>query len=145
MSMNEELRTLVLEMRDAYDAVGPFIEEKNSDACPRCESVCCIDRHGTHDAEDLLFVAALSEALGETVKPLEPPKADDTEPCRHLGPKGCRIERWRRPYRCTWYFCDSLLTIMPEGNKRVYRQFISRLDNLKNLRHALELNFHKKC
>lgn len=96
------------ELREAYEAVSLLIEGFTSRICPECRNVCCIDRHGTHEEADILFL----EALGGGV-PEEPPRESDTEPCRHLGLRGCAIPRWRRPYRCTWYFCPPLLEAMP--------------------------------
>jgi hypothetical protein len=119
-------------MREAYDAVSPFIELHTSRVCPLCQRVCCIDRHGTHEPEDLAVIEALSESPPQE-KPLEP----DTRPCRQLGPTGCSLKRWQRPYRCTWYFCDALLEEMPREDPRAYREFIGRLRLLQELRHEV--------
>jgi hypothetical protein len=34
----------------------------------------------------------------------------DKAPCQFIGTNGCVLPRIKRSYRCTWYFCDSLLT-----------------------------------
>jgi hypothetical protein len=116
-------------MKEAYEDLSPFIEKHTMRVCPVCERVCCIDRHGSHEAEDIMFL----EALGEGVPPV-PRKKDDTQPCRHLGPSGCAIPRWQRPYRCTWYFCARLLDEMPHRDPREYREFVRALGRLKELR-----------
>jgi hypothetical protein len=116
-------------MRAAYDAVSPFIETHTSRICPTCEAVCCMDRHGEYEAEDLAYLEALGEPLPDTTR-----KEHDTEPCRHMTPTGCGIARWRRPFRCTWFFCARLLQEMPEADKRGYRTFIKALDELQALR-----------
>lgn len=123
---------LAEEMREAYDAVSPFIELHTSRVCPDCQRVCCIDRHGTHEPEDLAVIAA----LGETPPP-EQPLVPDTVPCRQLAPTGCGLERWQRPYRCTWYFCTALLDEMPEEDPRGYREFMEKLKRLQDLRHEV--------
>jgi len=125
-------RSLAEEMREAYDSVSPFIEHHTSRVCPDCLSVCCIDRHGTHEREDL----ALIEALGE-VPPPERPLEQDTSPCRQLGEMGCGLMRWQRPYRCTWYFCSALLEAMDQEDPRAYREFIRKLRRLQDLRLAV--------
>lgn len=125
-------RELAEEMRTAYDAVSPFIELHTSRVCPGCEKVCCIDRHGTHEPEDL----AVIEALGESPPP-EEPLEPDTLPCRRLGPRGCGLERRRRPYRCTWYFCTALLEEMAGEDPRAYRDFMGKLKRLQDLRHEV--------
>lgn len=124
--------SLARELRAAYEAVSPLIEGFTSKICPSCENVCCIDRHGTHEEGDLVFL----DASGAS-PPGEPPKSDDTEPCRHLGPQGCEIPRWRRPYRCTWYFCPSLLEAMPVEDPRAYRRLVAELERLGKLRELL--------
>ncbi|NIO32381.1 MAG: hypothetical protein GTN75_11410, partial [Gemmatimonadetes bacterium] len=112
--------------------VSPLIEAFTSRVCPSCESVCCIDRHGTHEAADLAFLSTIDEP-----PPGDSPKADDTLPCRHLGPRGCGIARWQRPYRCTWYFCPALLEAMPQADPKGYRALVSKLERLGELRQRL--------
>ena len=119
-------------MQKAYDEVSPFIELHTSRVCPSCAKVCCIDRHGTHETEDLAFLAALGQSA-----PPEPPLKDDTLPCRQLGREGCGLKRWQRPYRCTWYFCSALLEEMPDESPRGYREFIEKLKRLQALRHEV--------
>jgi hypothetical protein len=120
-------------MKEAYEAVSPFIEEHTTAVCPSCKSVCCIDRHGTHEEEDLLFI----DALGEP-PPSEGPRQDDAGPCRHLSPAtGCGIQRWRRPFRCTWFFCQPLLDKMRLENPKEYRRFVDGLQGLVRLRRRL--------
>lgn len=108
-----------------FDAVSSFIERHTQAVCPNCEKVCCIDRHGTYEKEDIVFLSAIGE-LRHDVRPKEP----DTEPCRFLSPVGCGLPRIRRPFRCTWYFCTALLDEMQGGNPREYRKFIAELNRL---------------
>lgn len=129
---NPVSRELATDMKRAYDEVSPFIELHTARVCPNCLKVCCIDRHGTHEPEDLAFI----EALGQGPPP-EPPLKDDTLPCRQLGPAGCGLERWRRPFRCTWYFCAALLEEMPEESPREYRRFMDKLGVLQRLRNQI--------
>lgn len=133
MQLSASLRaSLALELKAAYEAVSPIIEGFTRRVCPGCRSVCCIDRHGTHEDADLAFL----EAVGER-PPGGPPKEADTEPCRHLGAEGCTIPRWQRPYRCTWYFCPALLEAMPEIDPRAYRRLVAALERLGTLREML--------
>ncbi len=59
---------------------------------------------------------------------------DDTAPCRYLGPRGCTLERYERPYRCTWYFCPQLLQALASAEPREYRALVERLGRLQALR-----------
>ncbi len=127
--MREIPRKLALDMKEAFEAVSPFIEKHTRMVCPACPEACCIDRHGTHEEEDFAFLRGLGQP-----PPPEPPRAVDTEPCRHLSETGCRIPRWLRPFRCTWYFCSPLLEEMPEEDPREYREFMRALERLQDLR-----------
>jgi hypothetical protein len=126
------MKKLAREMKAAFEELSPLIEQYTAEVCPTCVKVCCIDRHGTHEPLDLLFIEALDEG-----PPPEPPLDDDTKPCRHLGPMGCTVERWRRPFRCTWYFCPALLEYMPRLNPREYRRFMHALARLQGLREQI--------
>lgn len=132
MSNDLVSRELGLQMQQAYNDVSAFIELHTSRVCPGCQKVCCIDRHGTHEIEDLAFI----QSIGETPSPTEP-LDDDTLPCRQLGEMGCGLKRWERPFRCTWYFCQALLDEMPEENPREYRVFIEKLRQLQQLRQQI--------
>ena len=45
MNMKEE-QLLARELKAAFEAVSPFIQWHTAKACPSCERLCCIDRHG---------------------------------------------------------------------------------------------------
>jgi hypothetical protein len=124
--------TIARAMKGAFDELSPFIENHTQTACPACKKVCCIDRHGTYEEEDILFL----EALGEKPE-TERPREEDTLPCRYLAPGGCRLRRHRRPFRCTWYFCNALLESMPGDVARKYRVFIKTFQDLQELRRRL--------
>ena len=137
--MSEEgLRPLALRMRAAYDAVSPFIESNTARICPSCQRVCCMDRHGEYEAEDLAYLEALGEPLPDISR-----KEIDTDPCRHMTPTGCGIARWQRPFRCTWFFCAALLDEMPKRDKRGYRKFIKSLRELQALRTEIAAELKK--
>ncbi len=119
-----------LEIREAYEALSPMIESYTSSVCPDCMLVCCIDRHAALDPEDLEFIRLVdSDAI-----PGEPPLDDDKKPCRYLGDLGCVLQRWRRPHRCTWYFCEPLLERMDQDGSRRYRQMLEALQRVGRLR-----------
>ena len=112
--------------------LSPFIQSHTSGVCPSCEKVCCINRHGCHDQTDILFLSA----IGITI-PRDETGREDTDPCRFLGDLGCMLERWMRPFRCTWYFCEPLLKSMEGEGGRGYRKFIEGLQRLIALRQKI--------
>jgi hypothetical protein len=116
-------------IRYRIDAIDSFIQRNTAAVCPSCESVCCVNKHGFYDYEDLIYIYSLG---------LKPPVykegVGDTDPCQFLSDCGCTIERALRPFRCNWYFCSSLLKHMENGPARAYRSFIRQLDEILDLR-----------
>ncbi len=117
-------------MEESFERLSPYIERHTGKVCPACKKVCCANKHGTPEREDLLFY----RALGAEAEPANGP-ADAV--CSLLGASGCGLPRWRRPFRCTWYFCEPLLDSMRRGNGRQYRLFVEELDRLVKLRARL--------
>jgi hypothetical protein len=114
-----------------------FIEENTRVVCPRCVSVCCINRHGRHEADDILYLraAGLTPVLsvdGDDAGDRIP--IDEAAPCVRLCREGCTLPRAERPFRCNWYFCTPLLEHMSGGPQRPYRAFIELLGRLVALR-----------
>ena len=120
------------ELKDAFIAVSPFIQKHTSVVCPHCEKVCCINKHGDPDENDLVFLSKLGIDLQGYVSDRK-----DTDPCRFLAEKGCSLERWMRPFRCTWFFCEPLLKSISEDNARAYREFVGSLRRLVLIRQKL--------
>lgn len=121
-----------LEMKSAMDDIDPYLNEITSRVCPECLNVCCIDRHGTYEENDMIFFNALG-AAPEAVTP----KLSDAEPCRYLTERGCIRPRWMRPFRCTWYYCPSLMNAFKHENPKKYRRFIELLQRLVATRKRL--------
>ncbi len=124
-------------IKEAFEKLTPYIERHTQRVCPDCRKVCCANKHGTPEAEDLLLFSALEI---EPVSASGPPDAL----CSHLTPKGCPLPRWHRPFRCKWYFCGPLLESMQEEGGRDYRAFVGDLERLVTLRRELLGNLGEK-
>jgi hypothetical protein len=120
------------ELRCLFDSLTPFIQGHTERVCPVCERVCCIDRHGRYDREDKIFISVLGIQIPAFIHDRK-----DTDPCRYLTSGGCSIERWQRPFRCTWYFCDALLESMKDDRGKPYRSFVHSLQKLVLIRQQL--------
>jgi hypothetical protein len=120
------------ELKDSFDAVSPFIEKHTLVVCPECETVCCIDKHGRYERNDLVFLRALEVEIAHN-----PSDRKETAPCRFLGDTGCCLERWMRPYRCTFFFCDPLLKSLENDNAKLYRAFMQYFQYLVSTRQKL--------
>ena len=110
----------------------PFIQESTGKVCPKCEHVCCINKHSYHTHFDVLYLRALGETVPSHMKGIA-----DSKPCQFLSPGGCRLGRFLRPYRCTWYFCTPLLEHIRNTPARRYRAFISCLEQISLEREVL--------
>ncbi len=126
------MRELADELKDAFDAVSPFIEKHTSIVCPECNQVCCIDKHGRCDMNDLVFLSALDAKIPDNL-----PDREESEPCRFLTDTGCSLERWRRPFRCTFFFCNPLLKSLENDNAKLYRAFVQYFQHMVLIRQKL--------
>jgi hypothetical protein len=118
------------------EKADPFIQKNTEEVCPRCRQVCCINRHSYHTHFDALYLLALGEEI-----PCHKAGIADSEPCQFLSPRGCRLRRFLRPYRCTWYFCTPLLEHIRTSPAREYRAFISCLEEISRGRELLLTSF----
>jgi hypothetical protein len=130
------IREMAAELRGRIDAVDSFIQENTAHVCPDCRKVCCINKHGYYDYQDLIYISALG---------LEPPAYSegiaDTDPCQFLGGTGCLIERSIRPFRCNWHFCSELIAFMNSGPAKPLREFNNKFRELQSLRQAISNAF----
>ncbi len=131
------LRDLAHQLKLALDACSPYIQQMTSEVCPACEKVCCVNRHGYYDDNDLIYVRALGLEL-----PSYRGGMSDTDPCQFLSDSGCTRERSARPFRCNWYFCNALIEHMEEEPARPYREFISAFQRVVELRGKMLKEFY---
>jgi len=125
-------RGLARELKEAFNTVSPFIEKHTAIVCPECTQVCCADKHGRYDSNDLLFLEALDADIPEFSH-----ERNEDDACRFIGETGCCLERWMRPYRCTFFFCDTLLKGLETDNAKLYRAFLDYFQHLVSLRQEL--------
>jgi len=127
-----DVKDLALEIKATFDLLSPFIEKHTLVVCPDCKKVCCADRHGLYDDDDLSFLNALGEESCQ-----ESGSFNKNDSCRYIYETGCSLERWRRPYRCTFFFCDALLKSIESDDPKLYRAFMSYFQHLVYLRQKL--------
>jgi len=107
---------------------SPLIEEYTAVVCPGCADVCCRQKHGLYRERDIGYLHALGEVIPgrDEARPLE-------GPCEMMGPQDCALSRWRRPFKCTWYFCDPLLAAMNEGPQKKARRLAAMMQEMMAL------------
>ena len=128
----DNLEELAVEIKEAFNTVSPFIEKHTAIVCPDCNHLCCKDKHGRYDQDDIKFLQAINAVI-----PPAQPERDESGPCRYMSEKGCSIERYLRPFRCTQFFCNPLLKSLEEDNAKLYRAFIEYLKHLIFVRQKL--------
>lgn len=130
--------TKAQEIKKKTDIIDSFIQKNTAEVCPDCKKVCCINKHGHYDYEDLIYIFALG-----LKPPLYKTDIDDAAPCQFLSDSGCTIERSIRPFRCNWYFCNDLIAYMSKGPARPYREFSSRFQEIQGLRREILSEFFR--
>ena len=122
----QKVEKLAVKVREGIKTISPLIQKSTHAICPCCKEICCINKHGYYNYEDLIYLHALG--LNPT-----PPAAGikDSDPCRFLGASGCIMERHMRPSGCNWYFCDPLLEHIEETPE--YHKFDESLRDIAEM------------
>jgi hypothetical protein len=109
--------------------LSPLVEDYTVLVCPDCRDVCCKQRHGIMNEQDIRYLSALGAKLPlhEQGRPLD-------GPCQFMGTEGCVSPRWLRPWRCTSYFCDALLEAMNSGPQKKARQVSALIQEIVAIR-----------
>ncbi len=104
-------RHVSLRIRELYGLVSPLIERVSERVCPSCDYICCRERHFSYDLYDRIFL----EQTGLYPTGMDTSsECDEDTYCRMLSENGCLLPRWQRPFRCTWFFCDTMISEMGE-------------------------------
>ncbi len=108
--------SLARDLAKAYAEVFPTLESLCRRTCSRCPAPCCLSAKVWFDLPDLLFL----HFAGCVVPPGQPLSRRE-EICRYSGPKGCRLDRFSRPWICTWYLCPVQTAVLrrdaPDGGE----------------------------
>jgi len=113
------------QLKELLTRISPLIEEYTAAICPACIDVCCRQKHGLYRDRDIAYLKSLGVQVPrrDAALPLE-------GPCEAMGPRGCVLPRWTRPFKCTWYFCEPLLAALNEGPPRKARQLTAAIDEM---------------
>ena len=125
LMITNDKKKLASELKDLLEVVSVYFEKHSSKICPKCKTVCCMVKHGYYDKDDRMFLSA----LGIDAPSFDPNK-NATDPCVFLKENGCSLPRWKRPFHCTWFFCEPLHGSMLDGSRNAYKSFISSYKKL---------------
>ncbi|KJR41095.1 hypothetical protein MCHI_003011 [Candidatus Magnetoovum chiemensis] len=126
---------------DYLESLEPLIQHGVSNVCPSCEKVCCVNRYGYFDVNDMVYLLALDNKYHRDYERFVSFTASDTTACAHLNQYGCSIERPLRPFRCNWFFCAPLIDFMSSRSAREFRDFSNRFSEIIRLRKTMIDNF----
>ncbi len=94
------LKSMAKQIVLAYAEIDSTLEWACLTSCPTCADVCCGRATVWYDLKDLLTIFLSTEMLPNNQIYRRP----DTS-CCNLTPSGCRLQRYERPFICTWYIC----------------------------------------
>ncbi len=112
-------------------------EELCSLTYPQCDDNCCTASRVWFEYRDLLFFHLLELEIppGQT-------RADLSQGCRYLTPRGCSQPRLIRPWRCSWYLCQAQVDLLaarpPRDQRRLSGAVRTILDNRQIMAEAFE-------
>jgi hypothetical protein len=95
-----DLHNMARRTRQHLESLFPLMDNLCRETCPDCTNVCCTHAWVWADFRDLLFYH-LTDVTPPDYQLLESTAGH----CRFASPHGCRLERIRRPFVCTWYLC----------------------------------------
>ncbi|MBM4140529.1 MAG: hypothetical protein FJ242_03400 [Nitrospira sp.] len=122
----QRVKEIAQMIREGIEEISPFIQQCTEIVCPACKNICCSNKHGYYNQEDLVYIHALG---------LKPPDFEfgkkESDPCQFFSMTGCALERSVRPSGCNWYFCESLLDYMEM--RPDYQEFDDSLGDVATL------------
>lgn len=130
-----DLHHLARRVRRRLESLFPLMDALCSETCPACTDICCRRAWVWADFRDLLFyhLAGVappgSQLIGTT-----------DGHCRFASPRGCRLDRIRRPFLCTWYVCPAQTCLLNQRNGDQQR-VASTIDHIKSQRRQMEMAF----
>ena len=101
------MRGAAFGMAMRLNLIFPVFDLFCEQVCVECRGPCCLNALVAFDFADLLLMHALSLEI-----PPHQIRRHDNEHCRYLEPTGCTLERIRRPFVCTWYYCAPMLELL---------------------------------
>ncbi len=130
--MTDTRNDVALKLKQLLIDSSLLIEEYTAAICPDCTNVCCKQKHGLYHGRDIEYLYKLN---------IKVPQRDEARspdgPCELMGSQGCTQPRWMRPFKCTWYFCDSLLAALDNGPQKKARKLTRMMQDMITLRNTV--------
>jgi len=101
--------------------------------CVQCSAPCCLVADVSYDFKDLLLIHLTDQAL-----PPGQARRAAHEVCCYLGPEGCLLQRFERPWICTWYICAAQKEYLKNHGEISRSQLLSVIEQVGRLRKQME-------
>jgi hypothetical protein len=105
-------REIALRILSGLSRLGPVFDALCNVTCASCSDPCCRTADVRYDLRDLLFLHLTGQRI-----PDGQPRPKPGETCRYLRKDGCALERYARPWICTWNVCPAMKRRMRFGGK----------------------------
>lgn len=128
-------RELAREVRRQLTPLFPLMDRLCLATCPACTDICCLRACVWIDFNDLLFLH-----LADIPPPPAQLLGHRGQRCRYGTPAGCRLERIRRPFVCTWYLCPAQTGLLRQTPHQM-QMVTQTLQRIKQLRREMEAAF----
>lgn len=117
------------------ESIFPHMDVLCRQTCPDCTDICCRRAYVWADFRDLLFCH-----LADIPPPDRQLLDRKGGHCRYGGPGGCRLDRIRRPFVCTWYLCPAQTQRLRQAPAEM-KTIQEILHQIKRLRREMEASF----
>lgn len=119
----------------SYSELFPVLDGLCRNTCQFCPTPCCLKAKIWFDLKDMLILK-----LCDITLPDAQPIGHPNDTCRYLGPKGCKLDRYERPFICTLYLCPPQMARLRKDNHT--NQTVSKLITaIKSARKEIENEF----
>lgn len=125
--------SLARSIQHKLQMVFPYLSSLCAATCPWCPAPCCMTATVWFDFKDLVFL----HVSGRELPPVQVGR-DSAGHCCYLGSKGCRLNRFTRPWICTWYVCETQKKILNERENLQKHLIDDAFGEIKRLRRDLE-------
>ncbi|MCX8027028.1 MAG: hypothetical protein N3A62_04120 [Thermodesulfovibrionales bacterium] len=130
--LKDALQPKAQKILSLINGIDGIIQNITSSVCINCTDICCKNKHSYYELSDIIYLCLIQEEL-----PTQRNDLLEMEPCQFLSKNGCILKRYKRPFRCNWYFCTDLINFVGEYGKRQGRTMTDTMQLIINTRNEI--------
>ncbi len=123
-------------IKNLLSGIDDMLDRLGKKTCARCIAPCCRVADVSYDFRDLLYIHMTDQVI-----PPGQPRRSGGEVCCYLGPSGCLIPRFGRPWICTWYICADQKNYLAGHQEIAGDRLQSEIESIRMLRKQMEKSF----